>query len=430
MIVNGSSNRCVWWWAQHLESDVNEKVRIVDSHGLRPGNIRDMLEQMMDLTQGTNVRNGFYQINMNPAPGEHLSEREWERAREIAEQKHGLEGQPYFMVMHTKHGREHPHFIYSRVDLETGKAISDSHDARKNHAIAREIERELGLEKVIGPYDRDPNAPRPERAPKRWEMYRGMATGIDPRDIAAEVTELFHQSDSGPAFKATLEQHGYELVTGRRGLLILDSAGKEHSLSRRCGITAKELNAFMLDVDRDGLPTLERAQERFQERKVASLQADRDTVRDEINWQEALSKAAIDREKIERRFVAKESKEYEMPRAVGREQAPGNPVEATDSGLGLLAGREDQPAAALGRAGERAVGAAFDMVANAFESLFAAPLTPQQKREAEIEAKQGRAETEHQTDFARHLADLEQQWRRQEEEAHAVRRQRDVDRER
>jgi hypothetical protein len=34
------------------------------------------------------------------------------------------------------------------------------HDARKNHAIAREIKRELGLEKVTGPYDREPDAPR------------------------------------------------------------------------------------------------------------------------------------------------------------------------------------------------------------------------------------------------------------------------------
>jgi hypothetical protein len=168
MIVNGSSNRCVWW-TQHLESDVNDNVRIVESYGLRPGNIHDMLEEMMDLARGTKCRNAFYQVNMNPAPGEHLTESDWERASEIAEKMHGLEGQPYFMVMHTKHGREHPHFVYNRIDLETGKAISDSHDARRNHAIAREIERELGLKKVAGPYDRDPTAPRPDRAPKKTE---------------------------------------------------------------------------------------------------------------------------------------------------------------------------------------------------------------------------------------------------------------------
>jgi hypothetical protein len=311
MIVNGSSNRCVWWWTQHLESDVNEKVRIVESHGLRADSIRDMLDQMMDLTCGTNVRNGFYQINMNPAPGENLTEKDWERAREIAEKKHGLEGQPYFMVMHTKHGREHPHFIYSRVDLETGKAISDSNDARKNHAIAREIERELGLERVVGPYDREPGAERPERAPKRWEMYRGMQTGIDPRDIAAEVTELFQQSPNGQTFQAALEQHGYTLAKGdRRGFVILDTAGKEHSLARRIeGVNTKELNAFMRDVDREALPTVEQAKARHQELRIAGLEADRATVQHEIAWEEGLAKAAIEKEKIERRFVEPEKEE-------------------------------------------------------------------------------------------------------------------------
>ena len=77
-------------------------------------------------------------------------------------------------------------------------------------------------------------------------MYRGDKTGIDPRDVTAEVTELFKQSQNGREFQAALEQHGYQLTTGNRGLLILDSAGKEHSLARRIdGVNTKELNAFM-----------------------------------------------------------------------------------------------------------------------------------------------------------------------------------------
>jgi hypothetical protein len=55
------------------------------------------------------------------AAREHLMQKDWHRARQIAEKKHGLEGQPYFMVMHTKHGRVHPHFVYSRINLETGQ---------------------------------------------------------------------------------------------------------------------------------------------------------------------------------------------------------------------------------------------------------------------------------------------------------------------
>ena len=132
-----------------------------------------------------------------------------------------------------------------------------------------------------------------------------MKTGIDPRDIAAEVTELFHQSDSGKALQAALELHGYQLLKGdRRGFVILDSAGKDHSLARRIdGVNAKELNAFMRDVDREGLPTVEQGKAQFQERKIAGLEADRATVAREIEWEEALAKAAIAKETVERKFA-------------------------------------------------------------------------------------------------------------------------------
>jgi hypothetical protein len=319
VIVNGSSNRCVWWWAQHLQSEENDNVRIVKTYGLRSSDIYDMLKEMMDLARGTKCENAFYQMNLNPGPSEHLTEKDWERAREIAEKHHGLEGQPYFMVMHTKYGREHPHFIYSRIDLQNMRAISDSNDARKNHAIAREIEREFGLQKVIGPYDLEAGMPRPPRAPKKYEMYRDKQHGLDTRDIQAEVTELFQQSRNGPEFKAALEQNGYELVTGRRGLLILDSAGNEHSLARRCGITMKEINAFMRDVDREALVTVEQGRAQYLDRKIAGLEADRATVRDEIQWEEALAKAAIAKEQKEQRFIAPEDREKET--RAGRDQA-------------------------------------------------------------------------------------------------------------
>lgn len=307
MIANGSSNGCAWWWAQHLGSEDNEQVRILQSYGLRSETIEDMLNEMMAFAVGTPCKNPFYQLNLSPAPGECLTEKDWNRAREIEEEEHGLKGQPYFMVMHTKDCEQHVHLIHGRINLETGKTISDSHDARKNHAIARKIERELGLQKVIGPYDLEPGMPRPKRAPKRWESLRAYKTGINIDDLTAEITELHRQSQNGQEFQTALKLHGYQLVIGRRGLLILDSAGKEHSLAKRIeGVNTAELNAFMRNVDRAALPTLEQGKAQYQERKIAGLEADRASIRDQIQWQEALEKAAIAKEEKERRFVEPE----------------------------------------------------------------------------------------------------------------------------
>ena len=150
MIINGGSYRCAWWWANHLQSKENDRAAVVNSYGLRSENIYDMLLEMEAHAQGTRCQNFFYQMNLNPRGDERLTEEQWERAREIAEKHHGLEGQAYFTVEHVKDGRVHRHLVWSRIDLENMRAISDSNDARKNHAIAREIERELGLERVIG----------------------------------------------------------------------------------------------------------------------------------------------------------------------------------------------------------------------------------------------------------------------------------------
>ncbi len=307
MIAEGSSNRCVWWWTQHLESDVNEKVEIKQSRGLRGETIRDMLEEMEKLAAGTDCKNFFYELHLNPAPGELLTDEQWEQARLKAEKAHGFEGQPFFEVRHTKtakggHTTEHPHYIYFRVNLETGLTISDSYDARKNHAIAREIEREFGLRKVSGPYDREPGTPRPKRAPKRWESYRADQSGISIEDIKAEIAPLRQESANGHQFKTALEQHGYILALGDRKtageltLMIIDPAGDDHSLARRLGMKTKELNEFMRDVDRETLPTISQAQAIQQERKIAALEAERD--RYNQKWEQAVMNAAIEQEKL------------------------------------------------------------------------------------------------------------------------------------
>jgi hypothetical protein len=234
VIINGSSNRCVWWWTQHLESKDNDRVRIKESHGLRSESVRGMLEEMQTMAAGTDCRNFFYQMNLNLAPGEELMEQQWDRIRQIAEKQHRLEGQPYFVIEHVKHGRPHPHYVYLRVNLETGLTISDSHDARKNHAIAREVEREFGLQKTIGPYDLEPGMQRPKRGPKRWESYRAAQSGLSIEDIEAQLTRLRQQCDSGKAFHAGLEREGYILALGddyrqRRGRARLGAASQHEN---------------------------------------------------------------------------------------------------------------------------------------------------------------------------------------------------------
>ena len=306
MIVNGASRRSVAFWSRHLANDKkNDRAELKEIRGLAATNLKDALLEMQEDARHTRCKNFFYQANFSPCPHERLTEDQWERTFEIFEKHRGIPpGQARVVYEHEKDGRIHRHVIWSRVDLETMKAWPDRLDAKVCHAASREISQELGLERRPSPYDRDREGPRPERAPKPYEMFRGLRSGIDPREVKKEVTRIFRDSAHAGDFVAGLQEHGYQLVRGdKRDFCILDKAGDIHSLARRIeGVKAKELREFMQGVERDALPSVEKARMRLLEGNLAERRADLATVAHEIAWEEKLARAAIEKEKIEGRF--------------------------------------------------------------------------------------------------------------------------------
>ena len=271
MIIKGGSRSNGGWFAAHLmNGEDNERVEVKEMRGVCSDTLRDALREMEGVAAGTRVENYFYHANINPKDHEHLTPEQWTRAVDTLERNLGLTGQPRLVVEHEKEGRTHQHIIWSRVDLETMKAIPDSHDYQKHQATARELEIDLGLERgqsVLTPAaERD--SPRPARTPENWAMMRGKETGIDPRDIKAELSELWQQTDSGKAFTAALEERGYSLAQGnRRDFCVIDHAGTVHSLARRLdGVKAADVRERMEDIDRTALPSVDDARTAQRER--------------------------------------------------------------------------------------------------------------------------------------------------------------------
>lgn len=258
MIINGGSRRKWRRFAVHLANEKdNERVRLVEVRGMKATTIKDgfaQLQAMADMA-GAGDKEFYYHANMNPQEGETLSEEQWERAGDRLREGLRLDGQPGMTIEHVKGGRTHRHYIELRVDLDSGKLISDGWNYIKHEKTARELEREFALEPVKGALvERD--GPRPERRPKNWEVQRGKRSGIDPQDVKEEVTELWRETDSGQAFRTALAQRGYVLAQGdKRDFLLIDPAGHEHSLARRIsGVKTAEIRTRMGDIDRDELP--------------------------------------------------------------------------------------------------------------------------------------------------------------------------------
>ena len=174
----------------------------------------------------------------------------------------GFTGQPRVVVVHEKNdGREHCHVVWSRIDLDKMRAISDSHNYRKHELVARELEREFGHERVQGAHIERNGKPRPPRTPSHKEIQQGARTGVSPKQAREHLTALWQRADNGKAFAEGLAQSGWILARGdRRDFVAIDQKGGTHSLSRRIdGATAKMVRERLADLKPETLPSVAEA---------------------------------------------------------------------------------------------------------------------------------------------------------------------------
>lgn len=263
MIIKGKSRAAPSQLAKHLgRADTNERIEILqlDSAGTPAEAFRDW----QTYTIATKGKLGLYHANIDPDAKYEMTPTQWMRAVEILEEELGLKGQPRAVVMHEKNGREHIHVVWARADMDTMKLRSDSMNYQAHERASLRMEQEFGHEHVPGKHakrDRDaqPEFPTAEVNHDEWQQReRG---GIDHRERKAQVKSLYEASDTGPAFKAALEDAGYALARGdRRDFVIVDDDGKAHSLGRQLpGVKAKDLRAFMADIDPELLPSVREA---------------------------------------------------------------------------------------------------------------------------------------------------------------------------
>lgn len=283
MVINGGSRRAGSWWAKHLgNATKNERAELVELRGIAAENIREALREMEAQAIGTKCQNYFYQANINPRADETLTPPQWEQAVDTLERNLGFEGLPRFVVEHEKAGRIHRHVVWGRIDPDTRTARPDGLTAAIHEQTSRELESAFGLEPGRSVLTADRDFPRPERGPEKWAIFQGKESGIDPRSVKAQVTEIYRASDSAPAFVAGLAEHGYTLAQGdRRDFVVLDQAGHTHSLARRIeGVKAAELRDFMVGIDRAAIPTIDQARQQLADRAPAVTKPVRDLQRE------------------------------------------------------------------------------------------------------------------------------------------------------
>lgn len=256
MIIKGHARARARQLAQHLsDTSENEQVSVHSARGVIASDIHGaMAEMALHAKRGRSTR-PLYHASISPEPGQSLSDAQIAFAADRLETKLELSGQPRLIVTHRKLGRDHVHVVWSRIRVD-GTAVSDSWSYAKHEAVARELERAFGHERVEGAH----GAPRPagrKRPAHEYELRQERRSGRKWVEIATEVQALWAATGSGEEFKRALEEAGYSLVRGdRRGLVVLDQAGEAHSLARLVGLPTAGVRRTIKDLELSGLPAV------------------------------------------------------------------------------------------------------------------------------------------------------------------------------
>jgi hypothetical protein len=274
VVIKGKSVAGAKRLATHLErADTNERVEIKELRGVAGRDLHDALREMELIASACpNCKKPFYHASINTRADERMTPEQRAQAIDRLEKELGLSGQPRAVVAHEKKDREHCHVVWSRIDLDKMRVISDSHNYRKHELVARELEKEFGHERVQGAHIERDGKPRPERTPSHKEHQQAERTGISPKAARALMTEIWRTTDSGAGFQAALEERDWLLARGdRRDFVGIDPRGGTHSLARRIqGATAKDVRERFADLDPRALASVAEARAAQQERQPAA----------------------------------------------------------------------------------------------------------------------------------------------------------------
>lgn len=289
MILKGSQRAGGSDLASHLQNELdNESIEIAEIRGVAADDLHGAFAEFEALAKCfTKAKEPLYSLSINPP--QPISREQYAAAIDRIEERLGLTDQPRTVVFHVKEDdfgkpREHCHVVWSRTDVEAGRAVHLSYDKEKLCSLSIELGRAFGLPLAPGheTLARQQEAKWAKKGNlELYEKAQQEVTGVMKADRAALVSEIYERSDGGEAFRSALEENSYVLAQGdKRGFVIVDHYGEVHSLSRQLkGVTAKTLRQKLAPFAPKDLPTVEQAREQAAQRDQAARERERELVK-------------------------------------------------------------------------------------------------------------------------------------------------------
>ncbi len=297
MIVKGQPVKGAKRLATHLLKSENEVVNIIQVDGidasLTSEALRQSLIDMEDLGRLTKTQTGrvLYHANIDPRKHEQLTPDQYIQSADMLMDKLGLTNQPRIIVEHVKNGRQHAHLVVQLTDIERGTVRQLHNNFYKQSEIARDLEREFGLEPT-----------QQRKTGNSYDMTEAQQIKKQGKSIAeyrSFLSDSYQNAKNGKEFKNSLRKQGYVIAKGDRlGMIVIGKDGSPRSLTRDLKSSAKatDVKIKLKDVIQH-LPDVENAKrdvkslqrelnqkdlEQTQEKLNAQIQSEQSRKRDEF----------------------------------------------------------------------------------------------------------------------------------------------------
>jgi len=277
MIPKGNQRAGGQQLATHLLNAYdNDSVEVVDMRGAIAQDLHGAFAEWYAEAKATKCIQYLYSLSINPDHTQGPFNREhYDDFIRRTEDKLGLSGQPRAVVFHVKHGREHCHVVWSRIDTEKMKAVQLSHDRQKLRSVAQEYARDHNL--TLPPGMRNNRGKDRYRDRDKQEDLRDKQqeekTGVSKAQRRREITAAWRGSDSGQTFIRALEERAYYIARGdKRSYVVVDLYGEVHNLAKQIdGVKTKDIKARLADHPLEKLIDVATAQDRARQERQARL---------------------------------------------------------------------------------------------------------------------------------------------------------------
>lgn len=238
----------------------NEVTEIAHMRGAVSGDLHGAFKEWEAQADAlTRCEKYLYSLSINPDPRQgRLTREQYMDYIARTETMLGLEHQPRAVIFHVKHGREHCHIVWCRIDAEQGKAVHLAFDHDKLMRVTRAFARDHGLRLPPG-YEKSRQAGQESL----YQREQARQTGLTKADHTRLVTEAWAQSDTATAFVQALAERGYILATGDRPYVVVDLYGGVNALPRLIddkSVRTADVRSFLAqDFPTHALPGVEEA---------------------------------------------------------------------------------------------------------------------------------------------------------------------------